>query len=134
MYPSTVLCGGGQVALAWKINNPRGKNCTITTDTIKPVSAYPAALQSSVTSGIQAIKSKLDGSNIVIKIVLKLYLDSLQRPHLGLLTRRITTRPRYHVYRYVIRPSSYYLATIKAQPRQLQLKPELLFAKVNNNY
>lgn len=67
VYPSTVLCGGGQVALAWKINNPRGKNCTITANTIKPVSSYPAGLQASVNAGVQAIKSKLDGSNITVR-------------------------------------------------------------------
>ena len=67
VYPSTVLCGGGQVALAWQINNPRGKNCVLDATTTKPISSYASNLQSGVSAGIQNIRTKLNSGAITVR-------------------------------------------------------------------
>jgi hypothetical protein len=67
VYPQTVVCGGGKVALAWTVNNPVGKNCTLDATTTKPLSQYPGSQQSGIATGISAVRAKLNSSDYVIR-------------------------------------------------------------------
>lgn len=67
VYPQTVVCGGGKVALAWTVNNPIGKNCTLDATTTKPISQYPSSQQTGIATGISAVKTKLNSSDYVVR-------------------------------------------------------------------
>ena len=67
VYPQTVVCGGGKVALAWTVNNPVGKNCTLDATTTKPLSQYPGSQQSGIATGISSVRAKLNSSDYVVR-------------------------------------------------------------------
>lgn len=68
VYPPTVVCGGGNVALSYKINNPIGKNCKLVADTARALNKYTSADQTKVTNSIATVKSKLNSGGITVRI------------------------------------------------------------------
>jgi hypothetical protein len=65
VYPPTVVCGGGKVAVSWTVANPIGKNCTLDATTTKPIAQYPSGQQAGIVSGISTAKTRILGSNYV---------------------------------------------------------------------